>query len=132
LTDALAIEESGLQVKAFAYIGISGGNGNLWWTGAISVGIRYAMAQALATGAVLVINDDLEVNPDYLVILYGLFNSMPRTLIGSVTVDIKNPGVIINGRVVVNMNWLRVLQTGLTSCRMWRNLILPSGSTCFT
>jgi transposase len=24
------------------------------------------------------------------------------------------------------------LQTGLTSCRMWRNLILPFGSTCFT
>ncbi len=27
---------------------------------------------------------------------------------------------------------MRVLQTGLTSCSMWRNLILPSGSTFFT
>jgi hypothetical protein len=33
---------------------------------------------------------------------------------------------------IVRMNWLRVLQTGLTSCSMWRNLIFQCGSTSFT
>src|SRR4030095_6703004 len=51
------------------------GNGNLWWTGARNVGIRHAMVQAAETDAVLVINDDLEVDPDYLEILHGLYQS---------------------------------------------------------
>jgi site-specific recombinase XerD len=33
---------------------------------------------------------------------------------------------------VLPRNWLRVLQTGLTSCSMWKNLILPCGLTSFT
>jgi GT2 family glycosyltransferase len=94
---------SELTAEQFPEVKLLRGNGNLWWTGAINVGIRYAMAQASATDAVLVINDDLEVNPDYLEILHGLFKSMPGTLIGSVIVDIKNPGIITDGGVLVNM-----------------------------
>ena len=94
---------SELITEQFPEVKLLRGDGNLWWTGAINVGIRYAMAKASATDAVLVINDDLEVNPDYLEILHGLFKSIPRTLIGSVIVDINNPEVIDNGGVIVNM-----------------------------
>jgi GT2 family glycosyltransferase len=94
---------SELIIEQFPEVKLLRGDGNLWWTGATNVGIRYAMTQASATDAVLVINDDLEVNPDYLEILHSLFKSMPRTLIGSVIVNIKNPDVIDNGGVVVNM-----------------------------
>jgi N-acetylglucosaminyl-diphospho-decaprenol L-rhamnosyltransferase len=78
------------------------GDGNLWWTGAINLGIRYAMSQASMTDAALVINDDVEVYPDYLETLYRLWKSMPRTLIGSILVDIENPEVIYNGGNIVN------------------------------
>src|SRR6476659_7923642 len=36
-------------------------DGNLWWTGAINLGIRYAMVRGSAIDAVLVINNDVEV-----------------------------------------------------------------------
>ena len=78
------------------------GDGNLWWTGAINLGIRYVMSQALATDSVLVINDDVEVDPNYLEALYRLWQSMPHTLIGSILVDIENPDVIYNGGNMVN------------------------------
>src|SRR5690242_10015115 len=42
------------------------GDGNLWWTGAINRGIRQALLDACANDAVLIINDDLEVDPVYL------------------------------------------------------------------
>jgi N-acetylglucosaminyl-diphospho-decaprenol L-rhamnosyltransferase len=61
--------------------------------------------------AVLVINDDLEVYPDYLETLYRLWQSMPRTLIGSVLVDIDNPDVIYNGGNMVN--WWTAKMTAL-------------------
>src|SRR5262245_56257780 len=80
------------------------GDGNLWWTGAMNAGIRHAMLQAAETDAVLVINNDLEVDPDYLQILYKLYQFMPKTLIGSVVVDIDNPNRIDDGGVVIN--WL--------------------------
>jgi GT2 family glycosyltransferase len=77
-------------------------DGNLWWTGAINLGIRYAMVRGVARDAILVINNDVEVYPDYLETLYRLWQSMPRTLIGSILVDIDNPAVIDNGGNIVN------------------------------
>jgi GT2 family glycosyltransferase len=92
-----------LITEQFPEVKLLRGDGNLWWTGAINVGIRCATTLASTTDAILVINDDLEVNPDYLEVLHGLFKSMPRTLIGSVIVDINNPDIIDNGGVIVNM-----------------------------
>ena len=87
------------------------GDGNLWWTGAINLGIRYAMSQASMTDAVLVINDDVEVYPNYVETLHRLWKSMPRTLIGSILVDIENPDVIYNGGNMVN--WWTAKKTAL-------------------
>jgi N-acetylglucosaminyl-diphospho-decaprenol L-rhamnosyltransferase len=105
--------------EAFKEVKLLRGDGNLWWTGAINVGIRYAMLRASATDAILIINDDLEVGPDYLEKLYGLWKSMPRTLIGSVTVDIKNPETVYEGGFIVNW-WtakLIVLNRGEKLCK---------------
>jgi N-acetylglucosaminyl-diphospho-decaprenol L-rhamnosyltransferase len=80
------------------------GNGDLWWTGAINLGIRHAIVLAAASEdvAILVINDDLEIDSHYLESLHKAWASMPRTLIGSVAVDIKNPEVIVDGGRIVN------------------------------
>jgi GT2 family glycosyltransferase len=91
-----------LVAEQFRQVQLLRGDGNLWWTGAINLGIRHAMAQALEDDAILVINDDLEVDSDYLGSLDRLWHSMPKTLIGSVIVDIKNPDIIFDGGRIVN------------------------------
>jgi len=88
--------------EEFKEVKLLHGDGNLWWTGAINMGIQCAMLQALATDAILIINDDLEVDVDYLEKLYGLWKSTPRALIGSVTVNIKDPEVVYEGGFIVD------------------------------
>ena len=78
------------------------GDGNLWWTGAINLGIRHVMSRAAEHDAVLIINDDVEIDSGYLGTVSRLFCSMPRTLIGSVLVDIDHPDVISNGGNTLN------------------------------
>jgi len=90
--------------QLFPEVHLIKGDGNLWWTGAINVGIKQVLVRASDVDAVLVINDDLEVDPDYFEVLHRLMSSMPNTLIGSVVVDIKNPDIIENGGVIIN--WL--------------------------
>lgn len=78
------------------------GDGNLWWTGAINLGIRRVLVDASADDAVLIINDDLEVDPEYLDSLYHVWQSSPKTLIGSVVVDINDPDHVLYGGQRIN------------------------------
>jgi N-acetylglucosaminyl-diphospho-decaprenol L-rhamnosyltransferase len=99
------------------------GDGNLWWTGAINMGIRYAMRQATQADAILIINDDVEVDANYLEKLFYLWQSMPRTLIGSVTVDIENAEAVYEGGFIVNW-WtakFTVLNRGEKLCKFEKN-----------
>lgn len=91
-----------LIAEEFKEVQLLRGNGDLWWTGAINLGIQHAMTAASNDDAILVINDDLEIDSDYLGTLHRLWKSNPRTLIGSVVVDIKNPDVIVDGGRIVN------------------------------
>jgi GT2 family glycosyltransferase len=91
------------------------GDGNLWWTGATNLGIRHAMASASQHDAVLVINDDIEIDSGYLAKLHELWRAMPGTLIGSVVVDINNPDVIFHGGSIIN--WWTAKLTILNSHR---------------
>ncbi len=91
-----------LVAEQFKEVQVLRGDGNLWWTGAINLGIRHAMASASQDAAILVLNDDLEIDSDYLETLHKLWRSNPRTLIGSLAVDIRNPEVILDGGRIVN------------------------------
>src|SRR5262245_46982596 len=64
-----------LIAAQFSEVQLLLGDGHLWWTGAINLGIRHAMTQASGADAVLIINNDLEVNYDYLEIMYGEWKS---------------------------------------------------------
>jgi len=91
-----------LIAEEFTRVQLVRGNGNLWWTGATNLGIRHALAEASDADAILVINDDIEIDSDYVETLHRLRQSMPRTLIGSLLVDIDNPEVIWDGGRIVN------------------------------
>jgi GT2 family glycosyltransferase len=88
--------------EKFPNVQVLHGDGNLWWTGGTNMGIRHAMLEAVADDAVLIINDDLEIDPAYLSALYRAWQTMPNTLIGSVTVDLAAPDRIICGGERVN------------------------------
>src|SRR6266851_4892464 len=75
-----------LIAEQFKEVQLLRGDGNLWWTGAINLGIKHALVSASDYDAILVINDDLQINPNYLESLHGVWTSMPRTLIGSLAV----------------------------------------------
>src|SRR5918997_5629533 len=51
---------SEIITEHFKEVSLLRGDGTLWWTGAINVGIRHALTRASDSDAVLVINDDLE------------------------------------------------------------------------
>jgi N-acetylglucosaminyl-diphospho-decaprenol L-rhamnosyltransferase len=92
------------------------GDGNLWWTGAINLGIQYATAKGSDDDAILVINDDLEVDADYLETLSDVWTSAPKTLIGSLAVDLEHPKLIVEGGRIVN--WWTAKGTILNSGRL--------------
>jgi len=103
-----------LIAEKFPDVHLLHGDGNLWWTGATNFGIRHALTLAAADDAILVINDDIEIGPDYLASLYRVWQATPRALIGSVVVDINDPERIIDGGRLVNW-WTaktRVLHQG--------------------
>jgi N-acetylglucosaminyl-diphospho-decaprenol L-rhamnosyltransferase len=91
-----------LITNVFTEVMLLRGDGNLWWTGAVNLGLQYVLDRACRNDAVLVLNDDTEVYPDYLEALYRLWRVMPRTLIGSILVDLERPELIYNGGNVVN------------------------------
>jgi GT2 family glycosyltransferase len=96
---------SELITAEFKEVELLRGDGNLWWTGAVNLGIKHVLAKAPADAAIVVINDDVEVDCDYLDKLRKLWRLHPRTLIGSVVVDSKDPEIIVDGGRIVNW-WL--------------------------
>ncbi len=90
------------------------GDGNLWWTAATNVGIREALKTATDDDYVLVMNDDLEVDGDFVETLVRFAQTHPKSLVGAITVDISNPDLIDDGGVMIN-GWTaksRVLNKG--------------------
>jgi GT2 family glycosyltransferase len=66
------------------------GDGNLWWTGAVNMGVEYALENSY--GSVLIMNDDLELDRDFLVHLLDIAKRNPGALVSSVTVNKMESG----------------------------------------
>lgn len=90
------------------------GTGDLWWTGATNEGLLYVIGKASDDDYVLIINDDLEFETDYIERLVTFADKNPKTLVGSVVVDIAKPDRIWDGGRMTN--WFtakdRILNTG--------------------
>lgn len=71
------------------------GSSDLWWTGATNLGVREVLNIAADDDLVLVINNDLVVEHDYLETLLSLHKQIPRSVIGSISVNINNPEKIV-------------------------------------
>lgn len=70
-------------------------NGNLWWTGATNLGVHKALELAISEkDYILTLNNDLVVGDKYLENLLQCAETNPKTLIGSVSVDINNSEIV--------------------------------------
>ncbi|GMV78688.1 MAG: hypothetical protein AMXMBFR79_18180 [Chitinophagaceae bacterium] len=78
--------------KEFPEVIILKGNGNLWWTGAINLGVNYVLniSNNKLEDFVLTLNNDLEISEDYIKNIYQSAITYSNSLIGSVSVDINN------------------------------------------
>jgi GT2 family glycosyltransferase len=76
---------------AFPDVVVLEGDGNLWWSGATNLGVKYALERAGETDFVLALNNDLEVKEDYLAELVRAYAQHKPCLVGSTSVHLNNP-----------------------------------------
>jgi GT2 family glycosyltransferase len=74
---------------------IISGDGNLWWTKATNLGVRWSLDQKMR--AIVTLNDDLEVAPDWLEQMLLWANQKPKTLLGSISFDIATKKPVYAG-----------------------------------
>lgn len=66
------------------------GDGNLWWTGAVNMGVQHALGGHY--DYVLIMNDDLELDKDFLVHLMKVATANPEALVSSVVLNRAETG----------------------------------------
>lgn len=97
------------------------GDGNLWWTGAMNLGVSWVLARCQPADYVLTMNDDTAVDPDYVSRLVELAVAAGPALVGSVAVDSRHPDLIVDGgpmlRWATAKGWSLNTGRGLSECR---------------
>lgn len=79
------------------------GDGNLWWTGSLNLGLNSILKKAKSNDYVFVINNDCYFDKNYLNSLINYSKKLgPKTIIGSTVVDAESKKVIDNG---VKIDW---------------------------
>jgi len=97
-------DETDVMIKEnFPEVILLKGDGNLWWSGATNMGIDWALNTGVDRDYILTLNNDLVVKENYLDSLMDSANKFKDSLIGSVSVDIKQPDVINDGGVRINL-----------------------------
>lgn len=103
---------------------VLGGDGNLWWTAAMNLGVTWALERAVTGDFVLALNNDTRFDSDYLESLVAAAEDHAPALVGSLAVD-QDLGVVVEGGV--RMNWFtakRVVMARslpLSDVKAWRS-----------
>ncbi len=78
--------------EIFPVVTVLHGDGDLWWTGAINKGIEYAMASDF--DGVLLLNDDLDLNNDFICELLHVVKNNPDVLVSSLKLVKRKNGCL--------------------------------------
>ncbi len=70
----------------FPNVDVLHGDGSLWWAGATNLGIRHALQRSVVAPYILMLNDDVEFDSDYLVSMERCAVTNPGCIIGSLAV----------------------------------------------
>ncbi len=89
--------------KEFSEVVRLEGDGNLFWTGATNLGIRYALKQ----GAELIVtlNNDVKIKPDYIEKLVAAHRKHPRALIGSINLTREESPRLLYAGIISSNPW---------------------------
>lgn len=84
-------------IQNYPQIHIVYGDGNLWWSGSVTIGAKYALSK-LKTDFVLLWNNDIEVTPTYFKNLNQILVDYPqRTILGSAIISKQEKRIISCG-----------------------------------
>jgi GT2 family glycosyltransferase len=95
--------------KLYPKVVILRGDGNLWWTGANVMGVDYILNEAKTSDFVLLLNNDLVMEDDYVETLISAGDLYQEAIVGSALVDYDNhdfmeSGVRLNHSLQLNVN----------------------------
>jgi GT2 family glycosyltransferase len=83
--------------RRFQLTTILKGDGDLWWTGANALGIKHIRTIAGPDDFVLLLNNDVVVDENYVSVLVDCSSRNQRAVVGSVTVDAHDPSKVAAG-----------------------------------
>lgn len=83
--------------KLFYDVVVLKGNGNLWWTGANNLGVNYILAKAKNEDFILLLNNDLIVDRDYISNLISASLKTNRSIVGSTLADFNGRDLLAAG-----------------------------------
>lgn len=93
---------AGRLAHAFPEVIVLPGNGNLYWTAAVNLGIAHALAQGARH--IMTLNNDTLPPPDFLAHMHGQSLAHPDALLGPLEVDADTGRVLYGGE---RINWLK-------------------------
>lgn len=88
--------------ESFPEVVILKGDGNLWWSGATNLGVKYALEHN--ADYVLTLNNDTLAPPDYLEKMIYWATRTPKSIIGSMAIDEETGQTVFAGERV---DWRR-------------------------
>ena len=89
--------------REFPWVVVLRGGGDLWWTGAMNLGVAWVLERANDRDYVLALNNDTRFDASYLESLVETAEAAAPALVGSLAVD-ETSGVVVEGGV--RINWL--------------------------
>lgn len=100
--------------QKFPSVHLIKGDGNLWWTKATNIGVRYAIDQ-LHTEYICTMNDDTEVDYHFIEEIYNAAKNNAKSIVGCFSYDITNrEKLLYDGSII---NWLTGRITTVNSDR---------------
>lgn len=95
--------------RLFPMVHILSGDGSLWWTGANVIGVAHILGKAQDRDFILLLNNDVSMEDDYVSHLVECSESLGRALVGSTIVDDQRrdrlmAGIRLDRRLRINQN----------------------------
>ncbi len=104
--------------REFPAVTVLRGDGTLWWTGANVLGVAHILATAGERDAILLLNNDVTFEENYVALLWRCSEQLGRAVVGSTVVDDEHRGHMVGGlrldvrlRVTENTDAARMAQT---------------------
>ena len=106
--------------ELFPKVNVFRGDGSLWWSKSTNVGVQFALEKGDDNDYILLLNNDLVVDENYLETLISASKKGNNSLIGSVSVDIYNPVQIHDGGF--HINWWTAKHTPINANKELLNM----------